>query len=430
MRVSPLAVAALLALPCVAAADTRLSLPMQPAMGPAVATGPDGRGLAAWFSCATPGTWYLCTLQAATLQGVRWGPTQNLAAPELFIPEEGPATAIGGRGVAAVAWNVNPSGAPGARVRVAVRSAGLWLAPHEIDLPDEAGTAPAVGVDGRGDVLVVWRTARLRGGSYDPSDRVRAVVWRPVTGWTQPVTLGPTGLAPGAPSVALSATGRLRAAWTLQGPPRVAVVSTDAHGAPGPVRLLPAPGTQGDVTVGPAGDLAVTWTRCHGGGSSVACAGVFVSRAAPGAHRMGPVRRVGRPGGDRRLAPRAWVSGDGTTLVSWNVTRASWVAAGRGGDFGPVRSPVGSTGPVSVTPGAGGSVMVGWSDRAGVHATITDTAAAAPRARLVGRVGVNPAEVATGAARPGGGFVLAWQIASTEVSGDVEAHAATVRGPG
>ena len=100
MRVSPLAVAALLALPCVAAADTRLSLPMQPAMGPAVATGPDGRGLAAWFSCATPGTWYLCTLQAATLQGVRWGPTQNLAAPELFIPEEGPATAIGGRGVA------------------------------------------------------------------------------------------------------------------------------------------------------------------------------------------------------------------------------------------------------------------------------------------------------------------------------------------
>ena len=25
---------------------------------------------------------------------------------------------------------------------------------------------------------------------------------------------------------------------------------------------------------------------------------------------------------------------------------------------------------------------------------------------------------------------LAWQIASTEVSGDVEAHAATVRGPG
>ncbi len=173
------------------------STPSPYLFGAHLAVADDGSALLSWVEDRS-------AVRAALGRRGSWEAPVDLAARagEGTEPASG-VIAPGGRAVV-VWWRLEGGNA---KVQAAIHEAGApaWLPPATVSFPDGQSFDPATGIDGRGNVTVLWRTSGGVEGSYLPAGEEK---------WERPVLVSPTG---GGPDLGVNSAGDAVAIWSRAG---------------------------------------------------------------------------------------------------------------------------------------------------------------------------------------------------------------------
>ena len=218
---------------------------------------------------------------AQTVQeAIRPARTRAWSAPVTVFASPGPDTArlglaVDADGEAVAVWESHEPSGPSI-VRAAIKPAGsdAWGAPVELS----GGEEPQVAIDGRGDVLAVWRLGSVATGAGQTS--VIQAAARPAGSgrWRAPIDLSTAGVQARDPRAGLDAQGRGTVVWErIQGGPSAlqaavpgsessevqAIRGDAATGVWGtPASLSTGAGQfagEPEVAVDPGGTAAVVW---------------------------------------------------------------------------------------------------------------------------------------------------------------------------
>lgn len=279
-----------------------------------------------------------------------------------------PRIAMNATGAAIAAWESTVGGP----IEVALRTpAGRWTAP--VAVTESAATSPQVGIDQRGDAVVVWDGHDARGLRTARLDEWHNGRWLPIR------TLGqPSGTAPSLPRLAVAPSGAAIAVWQPGGGGLSAITRLPGGTWSAPSDVLPGSHHVLAIAVGigDGGTPVAVWLEARAGGDSV----VMASQAH--GDRWGTPVALSAPHGQAN-DPELSIASDGRAVAAWvvdagpgqQVESAVATAAGRWSRAEPVshitERPLGLPRPpspfvvgpsVAATPG-GGTVAV-WTTRA------------------------------------------------------------------
>lgn len=176
-------------------------------------------------------------------------------------PWFGAAVAIAAGGEALVAWTTTEHGND--IVYASARIRGTWEERQRLSFIDGQAEKPEVAIDGRGDMLAIWRAETDEESSY-----------RPAGGdWQRPVAISPQVFLPSWPHLVMNEAGQAAAIWGWN--EEVSVSRTNwpvaaAYFTPGagwsPAERLETDtfGATHEVAIDPAGDAVAIWGRDEG----------------------------------------------------------------------------------------------------------------------------------------------------------------------
>jgi hypothetical protein len=274
----------------------------------------------------------------------------------------GPRMAVDAAGDAVVVWQVNNPVTRNHTVQAVVSPAGgSFGAPVDLSGPGEDATGPQVAVDPAGDAVVVWDRFVAKG------DFVVRAVWRPAGGaFGPPVDVSGASGQTTSPQIGIDGAGDVVVVWSLfDGTNHVieAALRSAAGGTWQPLGAVSAAGEDGlgpHLAVDQAGDALVVWERFTGGAD--------VARAAwrtAGGGFAAPVDLS--PPGEDAEEPQVAVDGAGDAVVIWAGGNGSAMteatSSSPGGAFtGKIDlSAPGVNRPLAVAVGPGGGAVAAWA---------------------------------------------------------------------
>ena len=275
-----------------------VSATQRQAASASVSVSPDGHAAAAWTGRA--GSRMVIQIARRSPGDASWGPASGISRNGQNAVE--PAVVVDPAGTAAVVWRRYDSRVYRVQFTLCPLGAGC-LAPRSLSQAGRSAVNPRIGVDGAGNVHVLWR--RFDGVRY----RVQAVA-RDATGVFTPVATI-SALASTVPQLAVSANGEAVAAWRTYGRGERIQASArlPATGQWADPTDLSRPGrnvryTAPRIAVDPTGNTVVLWERPRIGDDRLESA-----VRAPGAGVFAPAEPVA--GGGEIVDPTLALDGTG-----------------------------------------------------------------------------------------------------------------------
>jgi hypothetical protein len=194
----------------------------------------------------------------------RWQEPVSLGAST--DPWFGAAVAIAPGGDTLVAWTTTEHGND--IVYASARIRGAWEERRRLSFIDGQAEKPEVAIDGRGDMLAVWRAETDEESSY-----------RPAGGdWQWPVAISPQVFLPFWPHLVMNEAGQAAATWgwsedvsiaKTNWPAAAAYFTPTGGWAPAERLETDTFGPTREVAIDPAGDAVAIWGRDEGRGGSL-----------------------------------------------------------------------------------------------------------------------------------------------------------------